>query len=82
MLVTFEDGSSDVIALQDDLGVERDDFPLIRKRLYMQGVRDVASISSRINPEAAGNGGDETRGVEPRRVEDADAWGVDGGRGC
>lgn len=45
VLVTFEDGSSDVIALQDDLGVERDDFPLIRKRLYMQGVRDVASIS-------------------------------------
>ena len=45
VLVTFEDGSSEVIALQDDLGVERNDFPLIRKRLYMQGVRDVASIS-------------------------------------
>ena len=45
VLVTFEDGSQDIVTVEDDLGVRRDDFPLIRKRLFMQGVRGVVNIS-------------------------------------
>ena len=41
VVVTFEDGRSELIMLKDDLGVKRDDWPMIRKKLFLQGVRDV-----------------------------------------
>jgi hypothetical protein len=30
--------------LKDDLGVKRDDWPMIRKKLFLQGVRDVVNV--------------------------------------
>ena len=44
VVVTFEDGRSELIMLKDDIGVKRDDWPLIRKKLFLQGVRDVANV--------------------------------------
>jgi hypothetical protein len=44
VVVTFEDGRSELIMLKDDLGVKRDDWPMIRKKLFLQGVRDVVNV--------------------------------------
>jgi len=44
VVVTFEDGRSELITLKDDLGVKRDDWPMIRKKLFLQGVRDVVNV--------------------------------------
>jgi Ca2+-binding EF-hand superfamily protein len=44
VVVTYEDGRTELVELADDLGVARDDWPLIRKKLFLQGVRDVAGV--------------------------------------
>ncbi len=46
VVVTFEDNKKpqEIITLEDDLGVAPDDWPLIRKKLFLQGVRDVAHV--------------------------------------
>ena len=48
VVVTFEDQRTEVITLQDDLGVAKDDWPMIRKKLFLQGVRDVLHVEPKL----------------------------------
>ena len=44
VLVIHDDGSQEVVEIQDDLGLDVNDFPAIRKKLFMQGVKNIKKV--------------------------------------
>jgi hypothetical protein len=46
VLVTYDNGRSEVVEIEDDAGLDVSNTAAVRKRLYMQGVKNVASIQT------------------------------------
>ena len=44
VLVIHDDGSQEVVEIKDDLGLDVNDFPAIRKKLFMQGVKNIKKV--------------------------------------